>query len=260
MALPHFLIIGAMKSATSTLHDQLSNQPGIFMSTPKEPNFFSDDIHWERGMGWYEGLFSEAGPDDIIGESSTHYTKLPTYPHTVERMKSHLPDVKLIYMMRDPVDRLISHYMHGWLEGTIRGDINEAIRKYPELIDYGRYEMQLEPFRQAYGDERILLLHFDDVRAAPQKLLENVCAFIGYRGQPKWNIDLNQRNISSQRLRDSRVRDAIVLNPLASFIRKRFIPRSVRDHVKSFWQMRQRPVLTDASLAYLKKCFAEGRG
>ncbi len=77
--LPDFIIIGAMKSATSTLHNQLSAQPGIFMSTPKEPNFFSDDDIYNQGLSWYSGLFSDANARDICGESSTHYTKLPDY-------------------------------------------------------------------------------------------------------------------------------------------------------------------------------------
>lgn len=63
--LPDFIIIGAMKCATSTLHDQLARQPGLFMSTPKEPNFFSDDEQWGRGLDWYGSLF-EAVPGDTL--------------------------------------------------------------------------------------------------------------------------------------------------------------------------------------------------
>ena len=123
-----------MKSATSTLHNQLSAQPGIFMSTPKEPNFFSDDDIYSQGLDWYSGLFSDASAEDICGESSTHYTKLPDYPDTIQRLKAAIPQPKLIYVMRHPVDRLISHYMHQWSEGVISCDINQAIDRYPELI------------------------------------------------------------------------------------------------------------------------------
>ena len=59
-ARPDFMVIGAMKCATSTLHEQLARQPGLFMSTPKEPNFFSDDDVHARGMAWYEALFADA--------------------------------------------------------------------------------------------------------------------------------------------------------------------------------------------------------
>src|SRR6516165_1122868 len=105
---PDFVVVGAMKSATTTLHEQLARQRGVFMSRPKEPNFFSDDLIYARGWDWYSSLFNAADDGVLRGESSTHYTKLPTFPRTVERMTHFLPRVKLIYVMRHPIDRLIS--------------------------------------------------------------------------------------------------------------------------------------------------------
>jgi len=255
MPLPDFIIIGAMKSATSTLHDQLALQPGLFMSTPKEPNFFSNDEIWAKGMDWYEGLFASAAPGDIKGESSTHYTKLPTYPHTVARLKAHVPDARLIYLMRDPVDRLVSHYIHGWTERTIEGDINEAIHKYPELIAYGRYDMQLEPFIAAFGRAAILTLDHAEIVRDPQALLERVCTFIGYAGTPRWHSDLGPRNVSRERLRASPVRDVIMGNPVSTALRRSLVPKAVRNYVRGFWQMKERPRLTEESLRYLREQF-----
>ena len=97
--LPDFLIIGAMKCATSTLHEQLALQKGIFMTDLKEPNFFSDDDQYNQGMDYYLAHFREASTVDLAGESSTHYTKLPTYPQTIERIKQHLPHAKFIYIV-----------------------------------------------------------------------------------------------------------------------------------------------------------------
>ena len=88
---PDFIVIGAMKSATTTLHEQLARQPGFLMSRPKEPNFFSDDHMYARGWRWYSSLFASAGEADLCGESSTHYTKLPDYPRTVARMVRDVP-------------------------------------------------------------------------------------------------------------------------------------------------------------------------
>src|ERR1700722_5627445 len=102
---PDFIVIGAMKSATTTLHEQLARQPGLFMCRPKEPNFFSDDENYSRGWGWYEAMFRPAAPEDLRGESSTHYTKLPSYRRTVDRMVHDLPRLKFIYVMRHPIDR-----------------------------------------------------------------------------------------------------------------------------------------------------------
>src|SRR5262249_42443904 len=153
---PDFVVIGAMKCATTTLHEQVARQPGVFMSRPKEPNFFSDDGVYARGPGWYASLFAEAGPADLCGESSTHYTKLPTYPRPVERMAELLPRVKLIYVMRHPIDRLLSHYVHELTDGRITVGVREAVDLHPEFVDYGRYGMQLAPFLHEYGPESIL--------------------------------------------------------------------------------------------------------
>ena len=87
---PDFMIIGAMKCATSSLHDQLAAQPGMVMSMPKEPNFFSDEENWGRGLGSYWSLFARTQDGELCGESSTHYTKLPRHPKVVERVGEHV--------------------------------------------------------------------------------------------------------------------------------------------------------------------------
>ena len=157
---PDFIIMGAMKCATSSLHEQLARQPGIFMSALKEPNFFSDDDQYAKGMDWYHSHFAHAQPTDLCGESSTHYTKLPTYPQTIARLSQSLPDVNLIYVMRRPVNRLVSQYIHEWSMRIISTDINEAIAAYPELIAYSRYTLQLEPYFDAFGPDRVLSVFF----------------------------------------------------------------------------------------------------
>ncbi len=110
--MPDFMVIGAMKCGTSALHEQLHAQPGVFMCTPKEPNFFSDDEIYARGIAWYSSLFDDAPAVAICGESSTHSTKLPDLPHAVGRIAEHCPGAKFVYVMRNPLDRLVSHYMH----------------------------------------------------------------------------------------------------------------------------------------------------
>ena len=149
---PDFIVIGAMKCATSTLHEQLARQTGVFMTTPKEPNFFSDDEQHERGAEWYAHLFADADDDALAGESSTHYTKLPTYPGTIDRMAETLTDrVKFIYVMRHPFDRMLSHYVHEWTQAVISCPLDDAVDEHPELIAYSRYAMQLKPYIARFG-------------------------------------------------------------------------------------------------------------
>ena len=241
---PDFIIIGAMKCATSTLHEQLAAQPGIFMSDPKEPCFFSNDPVYARGWSWYVSLFAAAAPGQLRGESSTHYTKLPTYPRTVERIASHLPDVKLIYVMRHPLERLVSQYVHEWTERTIDGSIDAAVRRYPRLVDYGRYAMQLQPYFDAFGRERVLPVFQERLRVCPQEELERVCAFLGYAGSPRWAPERAEANVSTQRLRQSPWRDRLINLPGLKQARRALVPRIVRERIKRLWMMTDRPELS----------------
>jgi hypothetical protein len=245
LRLPEFVIIGAMKSATSSLYQQLVQQQGIFMCTPKEPNFFSDADQYAKGMAWYSDLFASAPEGSLLGEASTHYTKLPTYPLAVERLKKHLPDARLVYVMRHPVDRLVSHYVHEWSTGVYRCSIDEAINKYPELIAYGRYAMQLEPYFEAFGQDAVLPVFFDRLVREPQAELERICRFIGYQGQPVWAEELKPDNVSSERIRKFPFYGLLVESGPATWLRRRFIPQGLRDAVKTRLRMKKRPVLSD---------------
>ena len=253
---PDFIIIGAMKSATSTLHDQLAMQPGIVMSDPKEPNFFSDEENWAKGMGWYTGLFASAKEGDLCGESSTHYSKLPRHPKVIERLKEHTPDAKFVYVMRHPIDRLVSHYIHEWTMRVLDMPLSQALDDHQALHDFSRYTMQLRPYFEAFGRDRVLPVFFDHVLKHSQEELERVCKFIGYTGKPQWK-DMRASNVSSERMRISPLRDLIVNAPGLAFIRKRFVPQSVRDRIKKLWTMRNRPQLTETERARLARAFDE---
>lgn len=253
--LPDFIIIGAMKSATSTLHNQLSAQPGIFMSSPKEPNFFSDDDIYNKGLSWYSGLFSDASAGDIRGESSTHYTKLPDYPNTIQRLKAAIPQPRLIYVMRHPVDRLISHYMHQWSEGVISCDINQAIDRYPELVDYSCYGMQITPYLKEFGSEAVLPLFFDDLKKNKVKALNRVGEFIGCTEPLTWIDDLTQDNQSSQRIRRFYGYELLVNWKPMAWLRKNLIPQSLRNRVKKQFTMQQRPEISAIQLERITEIF-----
>lgn len=254
---PDFIIIGAMKCATTTLHEQLALQPQIFMSEPKEPNFFSDDPNYAKGIAWYASLFEAAAPGDLCGESSTHYTKNPTYPHTLSRIKKHLPDAKFIYVMRHPIERLVSQYIHEWTQRTVSGDINRAIVQFQPLVQYSQYSMQIRPYLEAYGPENVLPVFSENLRRYPQRELERVCRFIEYSHPPEWQEDVGHRHASNERLRQSAWRDALVEQPVLQFLRRSLVPKSFRSWVKEFWQMKERPQLNPESQRYLEDIFNE---
>ncbi len=253
--LPDFVIIGAMKCGTSTLHAQLAAQPQFFMSEPKEPNFFSNDEIYAKGEGWYRGLFATAPAGAIKGESSTHYTKLPSYPKTVERLAALIPDANFIYIMRDPVERLISQYIHEWTEGLISCPIDEALEKHPDLIDYSRYGRQLQPFLDRFGKARMLPVFFERMTATPDAELKRIAAFLGAGGDVRWQAGLDPQNVSAERIRTFPLKSLIVDSPAATALRRALVPRSLRNRVKSSLQMRERPVLSADNVRMLTDRF-----
>lgn len=255
--LPSFIIIGAMKSATSSLYDQMLLQPGIFMPELKEPNFFSNDEQYSRGLDWYKSLFDDANDGDLIGEASTHYTKLPTYPKTIERLQQQIKSPRLIYVLRHPIERLISQYVHQWSEGEIRCKIDEAVTRHPEIVSYSCYTQQLEPFIKAFGKASILPVFMSDIKERPQETLGEICQFIGYKGEVKWKFDLAKSNVSAERVRKFPFYDQIIENAAAKALRRGVVPKSFRAKVRNLFVMQKKPVLSAGTIAQLEERFNE---
>jgi len=250
---PDFIIIGAMKCATSTLHDQLATQPGVFLSDPKEPCYFSDDEVFAQGPAWYDALFADAPPGAITGESSTHYTKLPTYPKTVARCVEAASDAKLIYVMRDPIDRLVSQYVHEWTMRRTASPIDQAVDELSILTDYSRYAMQLGPWLAAYGPRRVLPVIFERMTTDPQAELGRVGRFLGLPEPAVWRDDAEEQNVSARRMRRSKLRDALEFAPGLKWVRQNLVPKSWRDRAKGLWTMNDRPTLSDGKRAELQR-------
>ena len=110
---PNLFILGAAKCGTTTLHSYLIAHKEIFMSEIKELGFFVPEFSYQpKELSWYLSLFEQAENYRYIGESSTHYTKVPFYDGVAERVYMFAPEARLIYIVRDPIERAISHYWH----------------------------------------------------------------------------------------------------------------------------------------------------
>ena len=99
----------------------------------------------------------------IIGESSTNYTKLPICTNVVEKIWAFNPDARFIYLMRNPVDRVISHYWHGVKYGDERNDALTAIRQKQEYTCFSDYATQLEPYIERFGLDKVYTLTFESL-------------------------------------------------------------------------------------------------
>lgn len=172
--LPNLIIIGSMKSGTTSLHSYLDLHPDIGMSSPKELDFFVEEHNWCKGVEWYANHFP--GNTKVAGESTPYYTQAHRFQGVPPRMKNLLPDVRLIYILRDPVARVQSHYEQLRFLGWEKRSIHEAMTDL-EANDYvltSLYYFQMEPYLKCFPLERILITTLEEMRADLQQVM-NVC-------------------------------------------------------------------------------------
>jgi hypothetical protein len=176
--LPTFVVIGAMKSGTSSLRDYLRAHPDVFVPPEEELHYFVEGMNWRLGEDWYRERFAEAGDVTAIGEKSATYTMHPEHPGVPERMHALLPDVRLLYVVRHPLARIRSHFIHQFGRGHEHRPINEAVREDPRYVDTTRYAMQLERYRDWFPDEQIMVVtseHLDHDRAETFARIATFC-------------------------------------------------------------------------------------
>jgi hypothetical protein len=161
--LPDFIVIGAMKSGTTSLHHYLNLHPEISMSNLKEIDFFSIDSNWKKGVKWYESYFTENSK--IRGESSTSYSKHPAFDNVAKRMYSVLPNVKLIYLIRDPIERIVSHYIQNYSADRENRTISKALKgfKNNHYIYCSKYYYQLQQYLKYYNSADITIITSNDL-------------------------------------------------------------------------------------------------
>jgi hypothetical protein len=220
-SLPNFLVIGAMKAGTTTLHTWLDQHPDIAMSTIKEIGYFVSR-RTDRDSAWYSRHFDGRAP--FRGESTTSYTKFPQRAGVPARMHALVPDARLVYLLRDPVERTVSHYLHAVQRGRESRSLGEALAVLEDnlYVDPSRYHLQLEQYWPYYPQERILLLTTEELHRSPQAALTRVTTFLGAR-QYDFDTDRHE-NVSSRRGRASAIGRLIESYPAKRLGRR--LPRS----------------------------------
>jgi len=178
-ALPNLIVIGGLKCGTTSLHHYLTLHPEIQMSRPKELNFFVEELNWELGPEWYASHFDRKVP--VRGETSPHYTNLPRFQGVAERMADLLgDDARIVYMVRDPIERILSHYLHNSGAGYETRPLEEAIvAPDSTYIARSRYAMQLKPYLEHFGADRVLVLDNAELAERRDETVRRVFEFCG---------------------------------------------------------------------------------
>jgi sulfotransferase family protein len=176
-ALPNLIVIGGLKCGTTSLHHYLNLHPDVAMSRPKELNFFVDQLNWPLGPDWYAAHFDADAA--VRGESSPHYTNRPRFPGVAERMRETIGESRLIYVVRDPIDRMLSHYLHNVGGGYEDRGLAEAFSD-PEssYVARSRYAFQLEPYLDAFAPERIEIVTREELKDERSDAMRRVFAFL----------------------------------------------------------------------------------
>lgn len=193
MTLPTFVVIGAMKAGTVSLRRYLDEHPDVFLGrggTFGEPNFFIAENNWPRGRDWYESLFDSAGSAAAIGECSPCYAWAHVYRAVPERMAQTLPNARLLYLVRDPVARMQSMYLHQVSAGRERRRAEVALLD-DRYLGPSLYGLQLAAFLDHFDRSQILVIASEVLRDRPREALS--AAFDHLNVDPD-AVDLDRRH------------------------------------------------------------------
>jgi hypothetical protein len=229
---PDFVVIGAMKCGTSTVCAYLEDHPDVFMVKNSEPNYFSHDDNFSRGPEWYGRFFADHDGQSICGEGSNYYSARALFPKAAERIATHNPRTKIIYMVRNPLTRIVS----AWAQNrSDKGDaipysVDLAVTEMPDVfIGQSLYWHNIEPYRSLFPDDQIFVGFMEDMSSHPDKFFRGLCEFLDI---PFQSVVRAHQNPSSGKLIPTRRYSVIKKMPLLNRLKK-LAPVGLRKSVKN---------------------------
>lgn len=257
MTLPNFLLIGAMKAGTTTLYEDLTQLAGVYLPPEKEPDDLAfPEVETDAGLARYAAKFAAGEGIAVRGDASTSYAKLPTYDGVAERARKLLgPDVRILYLIRDPIKRIVSQYHHLHGLGLETRPLNEAVLEDETYVAYSQYERQLAPWRATFGDENVLVIRFEDYVSDRLTCLAQICRFISVPAPS--DVDETHRNKSEGKhvVRDGSAWAKIAHSDFYLYRVKPLLPTTARDKIKALLLPKAKQLeetLSDATLSELK--------
>lgn len=200
--LPHFLVLGTQKGGTTSLHRLLAQHPHVYLPACKEVHYFS--LHDQQPLGWYAEHYAKAQPGQRRGDITPYYLFHPRAPHRIQEV---IPRVRLIALLRDPVERALSQVFHARRHGFEPLELEAALAAEPGRLqgaeerlaapgstDYShqkhsyvarsRYEQQLARYEGLFSPRQLLVLRSEDLFAEPGRIWDQIQAFLGVPAVP----------------------------------------------------------------------------
>lgn len=274
---PNLFIVGAQKSGTTSLHEYLGAHPELFMCSPKEPSYFVSPAFlktswrhmYDRGY-WrseeaYLSLFKDGETAKYRGESSAMYAGFPLVGDAAASIHEFQPDARLIYIMRDPLERTISSYWHSVRKNEDTRPMLRAIQSRPWYLCLSSYHQQIRQFLEYFPREQLFLATYEELRDRPKELVRRVFEWLDvdpgfvpdnlgevfYQTPSRIEVDQNLLGLASFR------RSALWkrLSPRVPRFLKRAVPKGL--YTRSFAKEDQDPAET---IAYLRPILLEQTG
>jgi len=249
MDLVNFILIGAMKSGTSYIANNLEAHPEISFSRDKEPHYFSK---YNMSLEEYHQLFDFSKAHR--GEASTTYSFYPEFNKDVAAdIYKYNPEMKLIYIVREPFDRITSDYMHLYTRKYTHLEFNQAIKKIPGIIHRTQYKTQLQKYLKFFDREQILLLQYEELSKSPERCFKRITDFLNIAEFEEIDRTLVNSSLHSNKTSYRFNQIPKPLLHLVSALFPSFIKRSIKQVFFKGRQLHEKPVLNEASKAYIVK-------
>lgn len=261
--LPNFIVVGAAKSGTTSICHYLSEHPEVFMSSPKEVNYFSreeidaQELYYDcfkvRNLDEYIKLFSDVTNEKAVGEGSVSYLY---YPKTPFKIKECLPEAKIIIMLRDPLSRGFSHYLMDHRLGLVDVSYDTIVRQdsqsdkqhlyYQQYVELGLYYNQVKRYLDTFGRESVKIFLQEDLRDNPEKVILELYVFLGI--DYSYIPDLSRKHNAFSMPKNSLIHKLYTSHTLRTLTSNLF-PRRLKKLIKNLLFKRgKKPLLSSETL------------
>ena len=242
-----FFILGAQKAATTTLASYFQSHPKVNFSEIKEPNYFN----WKttQDEDWYKSLFNNN--NYIKGEGSVDYSYRAEFLETHKRIYQHNPRAKFIFILRHPIERLISHYTYNQKRGLTKNQfILWELESKWEYLQRSRYFTEIKPFLRTFPRKQFLFIHFEDFIKQPQNCFDACCDFLDIPYYQISRAAIHNRSAGELTYRSEKQKKL-----LTSYIMKgikKYTPERLKQWIKKrTYQEVTRPTLSNNIVRYI---------
>lgn len=264
--LPNFIIVGAPKAGTTSLYHYLSEHPQVFMSDPKEVNYFSGEEIESQSLYYnynktnsfeeYKELFVDASAEKAIGEGSVSYL---FYPKTPQKIKDVLPDVKTIILLRNPLERGYSHYLMDYRLGLVDLTYDELVYKskthknldlyYQQYVELGLYYEQVKRYLDIFGKEQVKIYLQEDLRNNQDQVIDDLYSYLNIDKSFSPNMDKEHNAFS---LPKNRLIHKIYSSYMIRTLLSKLFPSSAKEFLLNmFFERSKKPEMNPKTKEYL---------